>query len=116
MKVPIIKNIKHQDNKIELLLSFPKQAKYFQGHFPAMAILPGFVQIHFVMFFALKYWPVINDISNIKKLRFTKIIRPDCDISLMIEYLSSDKIVFKYFVADQSHSSGEIHLGKIIDV
>ncbi len=116
MKIPIIKNVDHDNNKIILLLSFSEQAQYFQGHFPEIAILPGFVQIHFVMFFASKYWPITSHITNIKKLRFTKIIQPESDVSLMIEYFQDNKIIFKYFTPNHPCSSGEIHLGKIAHV
>jgi 3-hydroxymyristoyl/3-hydroxydecanoyl-(acyl carrier protein) dehydratase len=116
MKIPTIKNTQKQDDKVELLLSFSKSAVYFQGHFPQIAILPGFMQIHFAMFFAKKYWLLGGEITNIKKLRFTKIITPNTDVSLMIEYLSPKKINFKYFSGDTSHSSGEIHFGEINNV
>ena len=55
MKIPTVKNTKKQSDKVEFLLSFPKSALYFQGHFPQIAILPGFTQVHFAMFFANKY-------------------------------------------------------------
>ncbi len=116
MKIPTIKNAKEQSDKVELLLSFPKNAQYFQGHFPQIAILPGFVQVHFAMFFAKKYWSFTSDITHIKKLRFSKIITPETDVSLFIEYFSSQKIAFKYFLADTAHSSGEIYFGVINNV
>ncbi len=116
MKIPTVKNTKKQSDKVEFLLSFPKSALYFQGHFPQIAILPGFTQVHFAMFFAKKYWSFTDDLTHIKKLRFSKIITPETDISLTIEYFSPQKITFRYFLADATHSSGEIHFGTINNV
>ncbi|MFT5703577.1 MAG: 3-hydroxymyristoyl/3-hydroxydecanoyl-(acyl carrier protein) dehydratase [Rickettsiales bacterium] len=113
MKIPTIKKTQEEEGKIELILSFPKNAIYFQGHFPQIKILPGFAQVHFAMHFAQKYWLLKSDLSNIKKLRFTKIITPNTDISLVLENHLPKKITFKYLTGniggDISHSSGEIH-------
>jgi 3-hydroxymyristoyl/3-hydroxydecanoyl-(acyl carrier protein) dehydratase len=112
MTDPIVKNIDKQDNRIELVLCFPKEAIYFQGHFPETPILPGFVQIYYAMFFAKKYWPISDNLNNIKKMKFTKIISPDFDVSLVLEKISDDKIAFKYKDDTRIYSSGEFHLGE----
>lgn len=106
---PLIKDIKKSDNAIEMLLSFSKNAEYFQGHFPLMPVLPGFVQVHFAAFFAKEHFLINKDITNIKRLRFTKIISPNKDIFLTIQLNSPQKITFKYFTKKDDHSSGEIH-------
>ena len=107
--LPIIKDCKKSDNSVNLLLHFSKNAEYFQGHFPQMAVLPGFVQVHFALTFAKEYLAVDQVILAIKKLRFTKIISPNSDINLTIEIISLKKITFKYFTKETNHSSGEIH-------
>jgi len=107
---PLVKNAKLEDNKVELLLSFSKDAVYFQGHFPEMPILPGFVQVHFAREFAKQYLKSDRELTNIKRLKFTKIISPEVDIILILEKIGDDKISFKYMDAQRSCSSGEFHL------
>ena len=112
MQKPIVKNKTQDNNSLEMLVSFPKNAEYFDGHFDEFAVLPGVVQINYVMLCAEEYFGITPDISGMTKLKFTKIIQPDMDIFLKIECIKDyGKITFKYFMDDAIYSSGNINLG-----
>lgn len=110
MTNPIVKSVSAEEGKITLLLSFPKEAEYFQGHFPELAILAGVAQVHFALFYAKQYLKINQNISNIKKLRFTKIIRPDQEVFLELGFKNINSIYFRYFSGDDAHSSGNFYL------
>ncbi len=111
MKNPTIKNKTYTTDTVELLLNFAKDAEYFDGHFDGFAVLPGVVQIDYVMKYAQEYLGIKPIISNINKLKFSNIIKPDMDISLKIDYSKDlNKITFKYFIDDSIYSSGNIKL------
>jgi 3-hydroxymyristoyl/3-hydroxydecanoyl-(acyl carrier protein) dehydratase len=111
MHPPLIKHTSQEENRIELLINFAKEAEYFQGHFPQIAILPGVVQVHYAMECAENYFGIIPEISKINRLRFTNIISPEKDIYLQIEHIKDiGKIMFKYFFGAKIYSSGTIYL------
>lgn len=111
MQKPIVKSKIQDKTSLEILVTFQKNSEYFDGHFDEFAVLPGVVQINYVMLCAEEYFGITPDISGITKLKFTKIIQPDMDIFLKIEYIEdSGKITFKYFMDDAIYSSGNINL------
>jgi 3-hydroxymyristoyl/3-hydroxydecanoyl-(acyl carrier protein) dehydratase len=111
MQKPIIKNKTQDETSLKLDLIFPANAEYFDGHFDEFPVLAGVVQLNYVMELAQEYFHITPHITNITKLKFTKIIKPDTDISLAINYLKGEsKINFKYFLGDVVYSSGNINL------
>lgn len=114
MQEIIIQNIKKEENTATISLLFPETLKYFSGHFPQMAILPGVVQIHYAMLFAAENFPVKIQISNIKKLRFTKIIYPNKEVMLFLQHdLAANNVFFKYFFDEEIYSSGTFYLRNV---
>lgn len=103
-----------------LSMVFLPDSEYFKGHFPAAPILPAFMQIHFVMYFAAKYWPhVVSSMDayfeTISRLKFTNILAPGVNVSL--EVTKADKTLkFKYFNDKAVFSSGVLNLGDAPDV
>ena len=65
------------------------------------------------MFFVKKYWKIDNALSNVRKLKFTKIITPNFEINLILEKLENGKISFKYSDGSLIYSSGEFYFQEI---
>ena len=112
------KQISGENFKLEMV--FLPDSEYFKGHFPAAPILPAFMQIHFVMYFAAKYWPhVVTGIDSyfetISRLKFTNILTPGVNVSL--EVTKTEKsLKFKYYNDKAVFSSGSVNLGDAPDV
>ncbi len=111
MKEPSIQNINIFKDQVELLLKFPLDAEYFQGHFPGLPILPGVAQVHFAALFAERYFDIKLKVQQIKKLRFARIIQPYEEVTLLLKYFElKNKVFFQFSCSKHLNSSGEFCL------
>jgi acyl-coenzyme A synthetase/AMP-(fatty) acid ligase len=79
----------------EMEIAFLAESAYFEGHFPGCAILPGVVQVHFAAHFSDKIWKTGVAFKEIKKLRFSKIVKPSQKLKLALAH-SGQQVYFKY--------------------
>jgi 3-hydroxymyristoyl/3-hydroxydecanoyl-(acyl carrier protein) dehydratase len=92
----------------ELKLVIPPASWFFQGHFPDYPILPGAIQIHWVVQFAKRYF-IEKPFPSAIRVKFRKPIRPNHQLTLLLERAKSrDSIRFEYFDANGPCSSGQI--------
>ena len=73
------------ENSIALEFSIPEANPYFEGHFPDFPILPGIGQIELIIRFASKYFGTGIDFSEIRRIKFTNVIRPSVPLALKLE-------------------------------
>jgi acyl-coenzyme A synthetase/AMP-(fatty) acid ligase len=92
---PIILKKTAQGDTAEIEMVFMAESAYFNGHFPEHPILPGVVQIHFAAYFSNKIWKIGAEFKEMKKLRFTHIVRPSQKIKLAL-VRSGQEVFFKY--------------------
>ena len=104
LSFPLVTNIEEKDNTIRLNLFFPKNSNFFKGHFEAVPILPGVVQIYFAQWFSEYNFPNVK-IKQGKKLKFAHIIRPEEQITLLLEN-NENSINYTYSGDDKVFSSG----------
>lgn len=78
----------------------------FDGHFPNCPILPGVIQLDWVMKLAKIIFPIGDPSAHNFQIKFSQIIRPG-KIKLHLKYMVP-KIEFEYYVGDQKSSSGSI--------
>jgi 3-hydroxymyristoyl/3-hydroxydecanoyl-(acyl carrier protein) dehydratase len=97
----------------ELLLHIPETLAYFTGHFPGFAILPGVVQLDWVMLFARRLLSVSPTATTRKmRVKFAKPIRPGADITLTLDYAATGhRLRFEYRDPQSFYGSGRIELG-----
>lgn len=104
----ILEKVNIQAKLIELSLFIPHTIKYFDGHFPKHPVLPGVVQVDWVLYFIEKYLNIQNvKVSGVDQLKFTQVILPDSNIDVKIQ-LEENKITFQYYKDKVSFSSGKI--------
>lgn len=82
LSMPLVFDKKINSNKVEITLAFLKNSNFFNGHFPEIPILPGVVQLFFAHFFAENEFCTDISVHKIKKIKFSKIIKPDTKIIL----------------------------------
>lgn len=113
---PVILDKKVLSNEIIYKLFLYKNSDYFNGHFPEFEITPGVVQLYIAGFLA-KY-NFGGDIlsGQIKKIKFTNIIKADSIINLKLT--KSDKNVnFEYFDDnDTIFSSGVFPISNVFEL
>lgn len=109
---PIILRQKIEAREARFLLQVPDDLEYFRNHFPDHPILPGVVQIKWVMELAgLLPLPAraFDNFTGIKKLKFMRLMMPGHRLSLRLTVESSGKtLVFCYFSEEGEYSSGQL--------
>ena len=93
--------------------SVPQTSDYFNGHFPGFPILPAVAQLDIIMRFVSNFFKVDAVLSEIKRIKFTSLIRPDIPLVLSITK-NGNTISFKMNSPDKEivYSAGTVIVGK----
>ena len=105
---PIVQNLNKTDNSIDGDLVFLGDSAYFKGHFDNCPILPGVIQLHFVIKFIQTFFHKNVKAYDIIKLKFTNLILPDTAVHFKLCKLSDNEFSFDYENGDVKYSSGKI--------
>jgi len=109
---PKYKILEKNSKRIILELNIPENLHYFKGHFDNQPILPGVVQIDWVMAYSRKYLSVSGDMIRMEAIKFSKLIEPGYLVRLILQFNSEKRnINFSYESELGKHSSGRIVLG-----
>jgi len=79
------KCIEKTETQVILEFSVPKTCDYFDGHFPGFPILPAVAQVDIIMRYASDFFKVCVALSEIKRIKFTGLVRPDTPLVLNLE-------------------------------
>jgi uncharacterized membrane protein len=93
-KIDNVKLIEKTGNSACVEFSIPGTSAYFDGHFPEFPILPAVAQIDLTTRFAAKYLGTGIGISQIRRVKFSSLIRPGAPLSLNLEK-NDTSITFK---------------------
>jgi 3-hydroxymyristoyl/3-hydroxydecanoyl-(acyl carrier protein) dehydratase len=101
--------IEQKENAVEIEFSIPEGSPYFDGHFPEFSLLPAVAQTELVVRFASEYLGTGIEVTEMKRVKFTKFIRPNAALVMRLER-SGESIVFKILSPDEEsvYSSGTI--------
>lgn len=100
-------------NKVEIGLKVPIDLAYCEGHFPDFPIVPGIVQIHWVVDFIRAYFMQAPILSKCSVIKFSHLIRPMDVITLTLEHFPEKSIVtYTYSNESKTLSSGRLNLGE----
>ena len=89
-------------------LTFLKDSSYFNGHFPNHPILPGVIQIYFVLLLIKQYFNVEMNDYRILKLKFSNLILPDTLVHLDLKKIAENEFTFDYYCGNKKYSSAKI--------
>jgi uncharacterized membrane protein/acyl-coenzyme A synthetase/AMP-(fatty) acid ligase len=76
--------IEKTENSVSVKFSIPGTSPYFDGHFPGFPILPAVAQAELVIRSAARYFKTIINPTEIKRFKFTNLIRPDAPLLLKL--------------------------------
>ena len=93
--------------KTMLGLVFHRDCNFFKGHFKDYPIVPGVVQLYYASFYIKELFGYKVDVGQLKKIKFSNIIKPDKKISLSFTE-NANSILYKYFDDDKVYSSGQL--------
>lgn len=92
-----------------LELHIPSTLVYFKGHFPEKPILPGVVQLDWVITYGRQFFDITHPFSGMRTLKFQQIIEPDSSIKLSLQFnREKQSLSFRYFSETGQHGSGMI--------
>lgn len=113
MKIPNIVSQRLSTDELVLQLYIDQSLEAFAGHFDSAPIVPGVVQIEWVLTFAKQFFELdcYEVITRMDALKFQQVIQPGDEVDLKLQ-LSADKLLFSFTSADKKHSSGKLILTK----
>ena len=99
------------ESQVELSLVIPPDLVYLRGHFPTFPVLPGVVQIDWVMGFSRRYFNLGAVTARTLQIKFRRVMRPGDRVLLtLIHQPARAQIQFTYASTEGTLSSGRIGL------
>ncbi len=108
--LPTLLKRRDEAGRIELELEVSKANRWFDGHFPEFAILPGVVQIGWAAHFAHSLCALGPGISGMEHIKFKRPILPGAQLVLSLKP-EADRIRYEFREGDQTCSSGILLYG-----
>ena len=106
---PRLLSMQRTENGAELNLWVQQKLAWFQGHYPRHPVLAGVVQTHWVCVIARHLFGFSSDFEAIENLKFQRIIEPQTQFLLSLQYSSEkQRVVFRYCSKDSDYSKGRI--------
>ncbi len=102
---PVVENLKQDKTQFMCDLTFLKDGRYFEGHFPQVSILAGVAQVYFASHFIRQIWGDDVGHDDLVKLKFAHLIQPDQRIRFTLNKQNTD-YSFSYYLDDQLCSCG----------
>ena len=80
-----VKVVERSENVLVIEFSLPPDSPYFDGHFPGFSLLPAVAQMELLIRSASEYFGTGIDIPVMRRIKFTKFIRPDAPMLLHLK-------------------------------
>ena len=106
--VPPVRVLSNEPHEVTLELTLNKDLPAFSGHFPALPVLPGVVQLHWAAVLSGQFFATTGHAQNVDALKFQNVISPPCRLRLVLKRLEAHKVAFHYLMDDAQASSGRI--------
>jgi len=93
-----------------LQLRIPEGLAYFSGHFPAVPIVPGVVQIGWAVHFARHCFGLAHPFRQLEAVKFKELMLPGQTPELHLQYAAeAARVRFCFRAASVEYSSGRIY-------
>jgi hypothetical protein len=111
-RTPHIALLERDASRVLLSLTVPASLYYFEGHFPEAPILPGVVQVDWVIAQGREYFALAPSFCGINALKFQQVILPDAPVLLeLVHDPVKGALQFRYFSDAGPHAGGRILFG-----
>lgn len=85
LSLPLVTKYSANVDSAEFEMFFHLSCNFFEGHFNGFPILPGVVQMYFANYFASTAFDVKVRTDIVKKIKFSKLIKPEETVKLIFE-------------------------------
>lgn len=94
-----------------ITLDVPPDLEYFRGHFPALPILPGIVQIKWAVDLGAQCLGLSRQVIGLEAVKFRSAVRPGDRLALSLQFdEKTRKLRFRFESEAGVHSSGRLLL------
>lgn len=109
--LPEVLDSRQTDNQLQLSLKVGENLACFPGHFPGFPILPGAVQLDWVMQLGRQFLKFPGEFAGMEQIKFQSPIRPGSVVSLILNFeAEKNRLGFSYSQGQNRCSSGFILL------
>lgn len=97
------------EHAVKLGVMIPENLIYFDGHFPSTPIVPGIVQINWVMTYAKKYFDIPSSIKRMEAVKFHHLLLPGDILGMELQWKPKTRKLFYTFSSEEKNfSSGRV--------
>ena len=94
---------------LECRVRVPYDLAVFDGHFPAIPILPGVVQVDWAVALAHAHWRMKGRFKGVTATKFRRLVQPGMSLALALEHLpESGEMRFEYRLGEALVSTGRV--------
>lgn len=108
--LPEIASIVHEEtNSVTLALLVQPELHYFPNHFPNYPLLPGVVQLDWVIHFGREILQATGEFCRMDNIKFQAIIQPAQKLNLHLQWHAENGCLeFAYRLDETTFSSGTV--------
>ncbi len=111
LSLPFVTDYAKDKNAAQYSLIFADGCNFFEGHFNGFHVLPGVVQLYYAHRYAEDAFGIEVSDNCVKKIKFSKIIKPNQKIKLVFER-KDNLINYMYMHDDKICSSGVLTINE----
>ena len=117
MFIPTHEVLEQSGERLVIVMELQPDMPCFAGHFEELPVLPGVVQIGWVVEFAQRYFGATFLHRALHSVKFQQLVRPPVQLTLTVQWLAERELLkFTYSNKRGRSSSGAISVTKVIDV
>ena len=110
-KLPRVDNTTVEEYEVKVDFEVPESLVYFEGHFPDFPLVPGVVQVNWVLHFLDELVGVRGDLNKIDVLKFNSMLRPGDRARLEADVDPTEgRVRFEYLNGEDLISSGRLDM------
>ncbi len=103
---PRLKSADIESARGRLTLEVGEDMAWFKGHFPAIPVLPGVVQLHWAVRAAQTLFDFQGPPIRVARLKFQKVVMPPALLELQLDRAGPNQVNFIFQCQQDTHSKG----------
>lgn len=112
--LPIVRSVTEEaPHQLRMALELPATLPCFAGHFPNFPVLPGVVQLDWVMLLGAAHLHGVPRAATDLRVKFKRVITPEVPLTLMLRHdASRRRLEFTYAIGAAIASQGQMALSQ----